>query len=243
MRLKNRNLSIPNGLFFRQPEIKWDSRRVLQAQPSFSTLVSAVITARRANPFHTSKNNWATDYDSVANEVDSFNASVAMSMPGGDRFVSSPSGGGAPLPFYKPRSQDEQKLLSAVAAKARKIWAGLSITRNWKDSGEPAVPAEQSTARALTCSDCPQNQKGDWTKWFTAPAAAAIKKQMEWLLEKKLSTPHDDKIMVCDVCLCPLAFKVHTPIKFIKPDTTDEVLAELRSKGKNCWVCAEIDAQ
>ena len=63
---------------------------------------------------------------------------------------------------------------------------------------------------------------------------------MEWLQGKKLATPHDDAILCCEVCLCPLHLKVHTPVKFLKAHTSPEVLAELRDKGRDCWVVKEL---
>lgn len=237
-RLLSRQKQIPNGFTFRQSQINWDSRRVLGMHPSFDTLVSAVLSARRANAAQSAQHKLSLDRASVEMEVEMFNVKVCLAN-GWMNYLTE-VGGGSAVPLSVSRSPEDQKKDAAAAGVVKKLWAGLTANKDWIASGEPAVPSELSTSRALTCSECPQNKKGDWSSWFTIPAVAAIKRYMAWLSEKKLSTPHDDKVQVCDVCYCPLAYKVHTPLKFIKANTSPEVYSELRDKGKACWVVAEI---
>lgn len=237
-RLKSRQHQVPGGFKFRQPEIRWDSTKVLGLHPSFETLITAVISARNAHPHHKAEHNWSVDRAEVGNEVEAFNVKICLSM-GWTNYLAE-SGGSAPPPPFQNLSPADQKQISAAAAKSKKLWSGIVTTRDWKDSGDPPVSSEQSASRALTCSQCPQNKKGDWTSWFTVPAVSVLKKYMEWIHDQKLSTPHDEVIQVCEVCLCPLHYKVHTPTKFIKANTAPEVLDELRDKGKDCWVVKEL---
>lgn len=241
MRLKSRNLSIPNGFFYRQVEIKWDSRTKLPMHPSFDTLVRAVISARQANPHHTAKHKWATDYDGVASDVDSFNAMVAMSMPGGNRFVAEP-GGGAPPPFYSPPSPEKQRGLLAAAVKAKKLWAGIRTLSEWYDSKAPAVPPELAEKRAKVCTECPKNEPGDLSKWFTNVAEETIKRQVAKFSERNLKTSYDDKLFTCTGCLCINALSVHAPIEIKIKNMSEEVEAELRT-APNCWVISEKDGK
>lgn len=237
MRLKNRSHQIPNGLMFRQPEIKWDSRSKLSLHPSFDTLTRAVMAARLANPHYVTKHNWATDYEGVANDVDEFNAKVAMMMPGGQRFVTQ-VGGGSPPPFYQAPNPQQQNALRAAAEKARKIWAGVRTLSEWYESKEPAVPQELAEKRAKTCTECPLNEGGDLTKWFSNVAAEAIKRQVAKFSERNLKTSYDDKLFTCTACFCVNSLAVHAPIEIKTKNISEEVWAELRS-GKNCWQLSE----
>jgi hypothetical protein len=129
--------------------------------------------------------------------------------------------------------------LAAAATSIKTVWSGVKTLDHWIDSGEPAVEYERSSGRAEICASCPRNTSGDFTKWFTKPASETIRKQLERVQERKLSTPFDDKLNVCDVCLCPMKLKVHTPIQFIKQHKSEETLALLKSVP-NCWIPAEL---
>src|SRR6185436_1921416 len=110
-RLKSRSHQIPNGMYFRQPQINWDSRKVLSLHPSFDTLVRAVIAARKANVHYAEKFKWSTDYDTVANEVELFQVKICQSM--GWQSYLTEGGGGAPPPLASRRSPQEEGLLNA----------------------------------------------------------------------------------------------------------------------------------
>lgn len=236
-RLIDRNRQIPNGLRFYQPETQWNSQKAVGQFPSFSILTQALMRHRQGNPALVAKYNWATDEASVGNEVDAYNAMICMSM-GWTKFIVQ-GGGFEPAPKSQPLSQIDPRQLNAAAGRVRKIWSGVRITNDWIDSGEPAVPSEVSAARAAICAECPINGKGDFTTWFTIPAAESIKRQIQKVSERNLSTPSDEKLNICTACLCPLKLKVHTPIHFIKPHTSEEVLADLR-KNPKCWIVSEL---
>lgn len=233
-RLKSRELFIPNGFQFIQPETGWQAPRMV----SFSTIVNSIIAHRNANPFLVQKHSWATDYDGVANELDAYNANLCAQM-GWTDYIQIPLGE-PPPPKSRPPSQSDQNLVSAAGAKVKKIWAGVRTLNDWIDSGEPAVATSLADHRSAVCAKCPHNGRGDFTKWFTAPAAEAIKRQMEKLSERHLNTVNDANIDVCEICLCPLKLKVHTPFPFIKAHLSDAIAAELKAVP-NCWIIAELN--
>ena len=234
MRLKDRNKQIPGGMFFYQPETRWKS----SDWASFSSIVDQVIAHRNGNPHLLDKLGWQTERNAVENEVDAFIANVCATM-GWQNFYVGGEGAAPEPPKSKPPSQQELSQLSAVAAKTRMIFAGVKTLNAWLDSGEPAVEKSQSESRAKVCVACPLNGDGDLTKWFTMPAATAIRKQLEKVQERKLTTSVDAKLGICSGCLCPMRLKVHTPMKFIKPQVNDQMIDALR-KGKDCWVLKEL---
>lgn len=232
-RLINRQMQIPGGLKFYQPETKFVAR-----SGSFHSIVDQVIAMRKANPAMVSAKGWATDFDNVSHEVDAFNAAICERM-GWTTYITNPMSGAPQSPKFQALSPMDSQQLAAVAGRVKKIWAGVKTINSWEEAGYPTVDQEKAEGRAKTCSDCPLNGQGDFTKWFTAPAAAAIKKQVERFNHKKLSTPNDENLGVCQGCLCPLKTKVFCPIEFIRAHTGEEAMNELRN-GKNCWIVSEL---
>lgn len=234
-RLKSRTSQVPNGFQFAIPEIPW----IPQRYQSFNVLVSQVIQTRMANPHLVKKHGWATDLATVENEVDEYNARICA-QNGWDKYIMAPVGE-PPPPKSRPPSLNDQRQISAAAGRVKKIWSGVKTLNDWIDSKEGPVHQQIANTRALTCSNCPRNQQGDFSRWFTNPASEAIKRQMDRLSDRKLSTPSDEKLNICDVCLCPLKLKVHTPLAYIKAHLTDGVLNELDAVG-GCWISSEIRA-
>lgn len=234
-RLLDRNKQIPHGLRFLQPETQWQPRTRFQ---SFDTIVRALIAHRQSRPDLVASKKWALDYDSVANEVDAFNANICA-RHGWNNYISD-GAGAEPPPKTQALLQQERSVIAAAAGKAKKIWGGIRTLNEWIDSGAPPVPTTLAESRAANCAGCKKNGIGDFTAWFTKPASDSITKQIEKLRQMKLSTSKDAKINICEVCLCPLKLKVHTPITFIKAHMSAEVLAELRTVP-NCWIPKETD--
>ncbi len=234
-RLKNRNSQIPNGMTFLVPETNWRPQRFA----SFSAIVNGLIAHRRGRPDLVASKGWSLDYDTVANEVDAFNALICVRHGWNDYIMGDE--GVAPPPKSQALLQHEKSLISAAAGKAKKIWAGVKTSNEWIDSGAPPVAKETSEIRASTCAKCPKNGKGDFTSWFTKPASEVIGKQIERINGMKLTTSVDATLNVCEVCLCPLKVKVHTPMTFIKAHMSPDTLAELR-QVPNCWIPKEISA-
>lgn len=233
-RLKDRNRPIPNGLRFVQPETNWQPPRYA----SFDVVVRSLISHRKSRPDLVAAKKWALDYDSVANEVDAFNAVVAI-RHGWSDYVIDGSIGEAPPPKSQALLQQEKNVIAAAAGKAKKIWDGATLLNDWLDSGEPPVDSATSEIRASACAKCPRNGKGGFDSWFTRPASEMIKKQLERITGMKLQTTHDAQINICEICLCPLKVKVHTPVKFVRSHTKPEVMAELRAVP-GCWVPKEV---
>jgi len=234
MKLKSRQRAIPNGYRFLQPETGWKST----PYASFDSIVNSLIAHRRGRMDLVAKHGWNLDYDSVANEVERFNVDLCL-RHGWNDYIQ--GGGDAYVPPPKPRapSQEEVAQLSAAAGRAKKIWSGVKTITDWMEAGAEPVAQSQADSRAAICAKCPKNTAGDFTSWFTAPAAGAIKRQVEKLADRKLSTSSSEKLNICEVCLCPLKLKVHTPTSFIKTHMSDAVLTEL-GKVPECWIPIEV---
>lgn len=235
-RLKNRQVSIPNGYKYVQPETGWQSPRFA----SFNSIAKNLAAHRKSRPDLVAKHNWRTDMEGVEHDVEQFNVKLCL-RHGWNDYIEGLEGGGGLPPKSKPPSPQEVEQVSVAAGRAKKIWSGVKTLNDWIDSGEPPVASAVSEARAGVCAQCPKNSSGDFTSWFTKPAAGAIKSQIEKLQERKLSTTLDDKLNVCDVCLCPLKLKVHTPLSHIKANMSELVLADLQKVDK-CWIVAELIA-
>lgn len=234
MRLKSRQKYIPNGFRFLQPETGWKST----PNASFDSIVQSLINHRKGRPDLVAKHGWSLDHEVVANEVEKFNVRICVAH-GWTDYLDGAEGGLTTIPKSKPPTAQEKEQLSAAAGRASKIWAGVRTITDWIDSGADPVAQEVAERRAFICSKCPKNTKGDFTSFFTAPAAGVIKRQVEQLQGRKLTTKLSNELNICDVCLCPLKLKVHTPISFIKQHMSDEVLAKLKGV-EGCWIPAEL---
>lgn len=232
-RLKDRNRQIPHGLRFLQPETNWRPPRFA----SFSTIVTGLISHRRRHPDLVAKNGWKMDPKEVEDEVDEFNARYCIQM-GWNEYVQG-NEGVAPNPKSQALLEQERKEVVVAASRAQKIWSGVRTLNDWIDSGTPPVAMELSEARAKVCASCPKNGQGDFTSWFTKPASDAIAFQIARKRGMKLATSFDEKLKVCEVCLCPLELKVHTPMNFIESHLKQEVRNEL-AKVPGCWITAEL---
>lgn len=233
-RLKDRNRQIPNGLRFVQPETNWQPPRYA----SFDIVVRSLISHRQSRPDLVASKGWSLDYETVADEVDNFNA-VVCARHGWTDYIMNGNEGAAPPPKSQALLQQERSAIAVAAGRAKKIWAGVKTLNDWLDSGEPPVPAAVSEIRASICGKCPRNGKGDFESWFTRPASEIIRRQLERISGMQLKTVNDDKLNVCEICLCPLKVKVHTPVKYIREHTPQDVLVELRAV-KDCWIPKEL---
>jgi hypothetical protein len=222
-RLKDRNKFIPNGFVFYQPETGWQPQRM----QSFETIVGAIIAHRNANAWLRDKNGWPTDHDAVADELDRFNTKICQQM-GWTSYISEGTDTSPPPPMPLP-----QRLLR----KGANVAAGAEILVDWILDGAEAVPSQQSTARALVCTTCEKNGKGDLLSIFTRPAAEAIRRTVQRKNAMNLTTIHDDALGVCTVCDCPLQLKVHLKIEAIAAKLSPAVQSEL---PEWCWIRKEL---
>jgi hypothetical protein len=200
----------------------------------------ATIQARAANPAKLKRHGWSLDYNTVADEVDLFNARLCQ-VHGWDNYISSPQS--PTIPKVKPPNQPQVlQSFRAAAVVAKELVAGAKTLVEFLDSGTPPVAAELSEHRSIVCSTCPKNEKGDFTTWFTRPAAELIQRQIERAQSRRLTTPRDEALNLCTACHCPLKLKVHIPIEWITKRLSPEQMARLR-EAPGCWIPAEVARQ
>lgn len=230
LRLKSHSSCPPNGFLYHETKTGWRSEvHVPNSQWNWSELVSAVQSHRASNP----KLGLPTDRDEIERELDYVNALRVQNMRGGSTYVTSDE---RPPPPKSLASRLSSKLAS-VAAGARKVKAGALTLLDWNLSSNPPVAKELALARAEVCLTCPLNGKGDLTRWFTVPVAGQIRKAMAARSGLNLTTPHDEKLGVCEGCQCPISLKIWAPIDYISAHMPAEVKADLDPR---CWIIHEM---
>ena len=234
VRLISRQKFIPGGFRFFQPEINFRAQR----NASFDVIVNSVIRARAANPAKLNIHKWSLDYNIVANEVDEFNSKICQAH-GWDDYIQVPQ-----LPTVpKAQPPNQAKALQSLkdaAVRAKELVAGAKTLIEWIDSGDNAVGQDLANHRAIICSTCPKNEPGDFTKWFTVPAAELIRRQVQKAQTRSLSTVRDEQLNLCTACHCPLRLKVHVPIDWITKRISPDQMTNLR-QAPACWIPAEIE--
>lgn len=213
-RLKSRTQCPPNGFIYVQKQTGWKGQSW-----EFSTLCRQVQQHRQSNP----RLKLNTNLAAIEVEVDEQNAERVMHMNGAESYIQ--PGGYSPKPI-PPH----------ILQVAQRVVAGENSIADWIGEDGIAVPAPQSKARAHVCVSCPKNEKGDWTRFFTKPAAALIRRYLAQRNERKLVTEYDDQLGVCAACSCPMKLKVHTPLKHILSHIPAESKADL---DPGCWVLSE----
>ena len=208
--LKNPQSQIPGGYRFLEPSTKW------QPAPfsSLDSIVQQLISHRQGRPDLIQRNGWSLDRAVVYQEVAAYNVAVCQQ----NGWLDYIQGSADAVPFRIPHR--------SLAQKARAVAGGAETLVDWIASGSEAVSAELANKRAATCARmfpghkdaegnlkeaCPLNKPGGLEAFFTVPVANAVRATMAKRKEMNLSTPDDDKLFVCEGCLCPLTFKVHLP--------------------------------
>lgn len=241
-RLKNRSVQIPNGLRFMQPETGWKA----PAWASFEAIVMGVIDHRKGNNYLARKHKWATDYQSVANEVDAYNARICQAHGWTDYILTE----AAPFPKSIP-PRDRSRPPVAGGGSLKRTVAGVKVIADWLGAGLRPVSRELAERRARVCAvetrtgpdgkptvGCPQNQAEEGLfSTLTSAAIDSLKVTIEIKNELNLLTPHDGALHACMACGCHNKLKVWTPIEHILKGQTTEVQAALDPK---CWVLAEM---
>lgn len=229
LRLISRSKQVPFGFKFHQPQTGWRSRNFA----SFERIVEDLIRHRKANPAVTAKYKLATDYNTVAAEVDLYNAMRCEKMKWYDYITGislRPAGGQASvIPFTERPNR-------SLGLQLKKVAVGASVIIEWIKSGGEAVQQSLANERASICTECPLNERGDWTRFFTVPISEGIRAEMQRRKQWKLETPFDSQLCVCAACSCPLPLKVHMPI--------DKILAKIPEESKEalapgCWIRKE----
>lgn len=211
------------GFQFRQPQtgaefLAWD----------FEQLVKEIIKHREKNP----RFNLTTDPVAVRNEVDLSNATRMQHIRGADIYIVNDPGPAPPSFPVAPRSRSWRSAVGGV----KKVAAGVGVLLDWLGSGATPVNADIANGRAAICETCPKNQPGDIASIFTEPVAEKIRTQLAIRRDLNLSTPSDEKLKVCQACMCSLPLKVWVPIMHISDHLTDAVNSEL---WEQCWIKSE----
>lgn len=221
VRLKDRLAGIPYGFKFLVPQTKW------QPAPwaSFDAVVKELIRHLQGNPQIVKQLGWTSlEYDYVADKVDEYNAQICKSLGWNHFLVDNP----APIPKSQPRP--------GHAVRAAVVGAETILEMFGKEG--PITDKTLASARAQVCSECPQNAPAlAWERFFTVPASNLIRKALGLLKDLDLSTPIDDKLGVCQACLCPLKLKVHARLPHILAHIAPEDKANLDTR---CWITHPI---
>jgi hypothetical protein len=135
-----------------------------------------------------------------------------------------------------PKSQAPRREQASVAGGVKRMVTGAAILRDWLGAGGTPVAPKLANQRAAVCATCPMNDKGDWTRFFTVPAAEQIKTQIELRNTLQMNTPFDAQLQVCSACLCPLKLKVHTPLEHIEAHLKP---VDREKLDKPCWILSE----
>jgi hypothetical protein len=223
--IKDRQRQIPNGFRFRIPEVRWQSAPFA----SFDTIVNQATAIINSNP--ALQNTYPTDRAAVANLVDQFNTMICEQNGWASYITGDPS-----PPPPKPMAPGLIQKLQNVAGAVRKLERGIQTLLEWETSGLPPVPEDVANWRASVCVQCPQNGKGDLSRFFTVPASEQIRLHMQRLHKLDLKTFHDGKLGVCEMCLCPLKLKVWCGLDLILSHYKGNDIDEFPD---NCWIKQE----
>lgn len=212
----------PHGWLYRQAQTGWTNPMPLGY--TFDRTVEAIIAHRLKNPAITKQHKLATDFASVANELEVY-TEKRLGV-----YDSSPKI--SPLRGLANRA-------GAVAVAVKHLAVGAQNLLAWSDSGK-VVPREVADSRALICchggpgeTRCPMNGSGDWKQLFTAPAAELIQNQLSAKNSMKLATKYDANLGVCDACACPLQLKVWAPLEYALRKMSKETKDKL---PEWCWM-------
>lgn len=221
-RLKDRSRQIPNSLRFREPSTNWSP----PLWSSFDTIVDLLLQHRRANPYLAKKNNWALDRRAIADEVDAYNAALCKAH-GWVNFIDETE-----ISPPKPLSPRSPSLSQGVGA----VVAGAKIIVEMFGSEGPIRDKKLANDRALTCAVCPLNGRGNWTRFFTVPAQAMVRKLLGMVKDLGLQTDLDEELGICEPCGCPLKGKVWA--------RTEHILKHIPAADKaalhpGCWITKE----
>lgn len=157
-------------------------------------------------------------------EVDEANANRVLRIRGADIYVAASEGTPPKLSAPRPR----------VAVSGADAGSGITLLKDLLE-GAPVDPW-LSTQRAAVCVACPHNNKGDWTRIFTVPAAHTIRLMLEARSGMNLATPHDPNLVLCELCECPLRLKVHVSREVVQKHTSAELMEKLPA---HCWIKLE----
>jgi hypothetical protein len=222
--LKNRNRPLPGGYGF------YDSCTNFKANQydSFTAQCQGVQMARSANPAMCKRYRKSTNMAEIEAEVDEQWATVAHDHGWVDFYNTVVRGGG----------QSQSPFLNPVPRKRDLVGLANMAVVGIETIGEmfgPEGPCDRETAEknAAVCANCPLNEKGDWTRFFTIPVSFAVKKMMQLVKDSNLTTPLDDQLKVCTACGCPITGKIWARKPHILKYMDKESYNDLHP---DCWI-------
>jgi hypothetical protein len=229
MALKTRKTLPAGGFFFYEAKTGWSP----MAMMDFETTVNLIIEHRLANPRF--KGQWATDFETVANELELQTCRQLASKGMAEQFCNDGGGfsfreGPTPLPQWLGR-----RLRENVAA-VKQYVSGLKVLMEWIGEGGDPVSQELADSRSEVCAACPMNRPGKLADFFAEEASEQIKRQIAVKADMKLQSKREGELGVCSACLCPLGLKVWAPIEHVKKYLSKETEAKLDG---GCWITKE----
>jgi len=230
MTLRNRQSQIPQGMRFYDPVTKYEAA----PGTSFRLICEQWAMAIRGNGALARQAGLPTTMQGIEQAVEQYQVAICVKN-GWNNYLQGGSESAAPFPQAVRTPQSRQTIRQSI----KNVAAGSEILVEWIASGAEAVAPELANGRAAVCASCPLNEQGDWSRWFTVPVAAAIRKALDTRAAWKLSTPSDDRLMVCKACSCPLPLMVHVPLEFKLKRMSAETKAAL---DPGCWLIAEEKA-
>jgi hypothetical protein len=216
MKTIDRHTFPPGGWQFRQPQSGWSAPA--PTSNTFDQTVVAIIKHRTKNPAMVAKNKLSTDFNEVANELETFNR-LRLGIP----LETAPS-------FFQTSSSQLQSRVVAAAVHVKRAAQGTAVVLDWLTSGGQPVSQELAEQRGKICVACPKNVVGEW---YTTAPAELIRSTLSARSDLKLQTSNDEKLQSCDVCKCLMRLKVWTPLEFIVNKTRPEIMEEFPS---HCWI-------
>lgn len=187
----------------------------------------------QGNPSVLKQTGWTLDKGFIADKVDEYNAAICQKM-GWTEFIEE-GGGFVPTPFHGGRVSKLPRH-SSLARSVLNVAAGASTIAEMFGASGP-VEKSLAEARAGCCLSCPKHrEKTNLLDFFTAPAAAAIRKMLAMVKDMDLTTSQDEKLDFCSACDCPMKLKVWAQ--------RDHVLAHIPQESKEdlwekCWIRKE----
>lgn len=236
MKLKSRQEFPPppkgqkGGFQFVQPETGWTAPE----WRSFDAVVRELIAHRRGNIAMVKKHNWSLDYNTVADEVDHYNA-VRCLNAGYLNYITDERTLAVIPKTLRPRVL-APLTSEAVVGAVKRTKAGIGLLIDWLGQGAKPVTPDQANARAAVCVQCPLNQEGNFWQRLEAKSAEALKKTMEIKKDMDLSTPWDDQLHSCQACDCWNPLKVWVQASMIKKHMDVETRSRLHP---SCWIFKE----
>jgi len=214
----SRTQTPPGGWSFYQPQTNWSAPTPVAS--TFDQTVILIIKHRLANHAILIKHKLSVDVTAVGNELENYTR-MRLGIPM------------APMPNPQMPPRRLPEAVEGAVVVVRRLAAGAALLFEWQESGQSPVPRELANKRAAICAACPKNNPAHLSRYFTEPVAKMLRLKLTKLHAMNLTTDYDSKLGVCDVCVCPLALKSHSPLDLILKHTNEKTMSEFPD---NCWV-------